>query len=464
MAIDLESLQAALAGIVGERHVLSGASMEMLEVGYHSDNLLAGTMVLPGSTSQVSQIAALCEAEGIALVPQGGRTGLSGGAASAPGQVIICLSRMSKIEKIDRRGSIAVVEAGASLHAVEDAAKLEGLSVGIDIAARGTATIGGMISTNAGGMEAFRNGSMRHRVAGLEAVLASGEVIDEMTEVTKCNEGYDIKQLFCGAEGTLGIVTRAVLRLVPQTPHPTTLLIGCDNADAALKLMCACQGASDLDLLHAEIMWRSAAHEIASEIGLTSVLSFCDANVYLVLEVACRTGNVALEDVFQEMLEVEGVEDCLLDALVAKNERERRDIWMIRESSFAIDSAIPNCVWFDVSVPMGGLDDYVAQVDQRLAKIDSAIKAYVIGHLGDGNLHYTIGSGQPLSAVQKQAVTDAVFDGLKDIGGSFSAEHGIGTDKRDSLHHYASPSKIRLMQQIKRAFDPKGIMNPGKIV
>lgn len=464
MTDQLASLTATLAGIVGARHLLQGSLLETLEVGYHPDNLSAQIMVLPGSTQEVSQIAALCEKEGIALVPQGGRTGLSGGAVSEPGQVIISLNRMAKIERIDTRGAVAVVEAGASLQAVEDAARLQALSVGIDIAARGTATIGGMISTNAGGMEAFRNGSMRHRIAGLEAVLASGEVVDEMTEVTKCNEGYDIKQLFCGAEGTLGIVTRAVLRLVPQTPAPTTLLVGCESADAALKLMRACHSAADLDLLHAEIMWRSAAHQIAGEIGLTSVLTFCDANVYLILEVACRAGGVAPEDAFHAVLEGNRIEECLLDALVAKNERERRDIWMIRESSFAIDSAIPNCVWYDISVPMGGLDDYVALVDQRLAGIDPAIKAYVIGHLGDGNLHYTIGSGQPLSTAKKQSVTDAVFDGLKEIGGSFSAEHGIGTDKRDSLHHYASPSKIRLMKQIKHTFDPKGIMNPGKVV
>ncbi|MDH3740106.1 MAG: FAD-binding oxidoreductase, partial [Hyphomicrobiales bacterium] len=282
MTSKLAPERAALAGIVGERHVLYGAALEALEVGYHPDNLSADTLVLPGSTAEVAQIAALCNNEGIALVPQGGRTGLSGGAMSEPGQIIICLSRMSAIEKIDALGAIAIVEAGVSLQAVEEAARLQGLSVGIDVAARGTATIGGMISTNAGGMEAFRNGSMRHRIAGLEAVLASGEVIDEMTEVTKCNEGYDIKQLFCGAEGTLGIVTRAVLRLVPQTPAPTTLLIGCESADAALQLMRACQRADSLDLLHAEIMWHSAAHEIAGEIGLNSVLSFCDAAVYLV--------------------------------------------------------------------------------------------------------------------------------------------------------------------------------------
>lgn len=464
MTDKLVSLRATLAGIVGARHVLQGSSLEALEVGYHPDNLSADTLVLPGTTQEVSQIAAFCEGEGIALVPQGGRTGLSGGAVSEPGQIIICLSRMSNIERIDPRGAVAVVEAGASLQVVEDAARLQGLSVGIDVAARGTATIGGMISTNAGGMEAFRNGSMRHRIAGLEAVLASGEIIDEMTEVTKCNEGYDIKQLLCGAEGTLGIVTRAVLRLVPQMPDPTTLLVGCDSADAALNIMRACHGAVDLDLFHAEIMWNSAAHEIAGEIGLTSVLSFCDAAVYLVLDVACRAGSITPEDAFQAVLDGEGLEDSLLDALVAKNERERRDIWMIRESSFAIDSAIPNCVWFDVSVPMGDLDDYVAQVDRRLADIDPAIKAYVIGHLGDGNLHYTIGSGRPLSDAQKQSVTYAVCDGLKEIGGSFSAEHGIGTDKRASLHHYASPLKMRLMKQIKQAFDPKGIMNPGKVV
>ena len=464
MANDLAKTTAALAGITGRRHVLHEPQIRALEVGYHHENLSADVLVLPVTTSEVSQIAAFCEQEGIGLVPQGGRTGLSGGAASKSGQVIIALNRMSEIEKIDKLAAVAVVGAGVTLQAVEEAANLEGLSVGIDLAARGTATIGGMISTNAGGMEAFRNGSMRHRIAGLEAVLSSGQVLDDMVEITKCNEGYDIKQLFCGAEGTLGIVTRAVLRLVPVTPAPTTLLIGCNNAEDALSIMRASQINPGLDLLHAEIMWHSAAEEIASDMKLSHILSFCDAGVYVILEVVCRATDTDVVDVIWTMLEEAGLEDKVLDALVAKNERERRDIWMIRENSFAIDNAYPHSLWFDVSVPLHQLDAYVALVEKRLIGLDPAIRAFVIGHLADGNLHYTIGTGLPLTAKMKQAITRAVFDGLKQMAGAFSAEHGIGIDKRDSLHHYTDPVKIRLMQQIKQAFDPKGIMNPGKVV
>ena len=464
MANELAKTTAALANIVSGRHVLHEPQIEALEVGYHPENLSADVLVLPVNTTQVSQVAAYCDQEGIGLVPHGGRTGLSGGAASKVGQVIIALDRVNRIEKVDKLAAVAVVGAGVTLQAVEEAANLEGLSVGIDLAARGTATIGGMISTNAGGMEAFRNGSMRHRIAGLEAVLASGAVLDDMVEITKCNEGYDIKQLFCGAEGTLGIVTRAVLRLVPVTPAPTTLLIGCNTAEDALSIMRASQTNPDLDLLHAEIMWRSAAMEIAEDMKLSQVLSFCEAGVYVILEVACRVSETDVVDVIWTMLEAGGLEDKVLDALVAKNERERRDIWMIRENSFAIDNAYPHSLWFDVSVPLHQLDAYVALVENRLAKLDPAIKAFVIGHLADGNLHYTVGTGQPLTAKVKQAITAAVFDGLKQMAGAFSAEHGIGIDKRDSLHHYTDPAKIRLMQQIKHAFDPKGIMNPGKVV
>ncbi len=460
----IESLGAELVGIVGEQHVLDKAAVAALEPGYHPDNLAAGLAVLPGNTAEVSKIISLCQREGIGMVPQGGRTGLSGGAVCAPDQLLVGLSRMSRVEKLDPLAAIAVVEAGATLQSVEDAVRQHRLTTGIDLAARGSATIGGMISTNAGGMEAFRNGSMRNRVIGLEVVLASGEVFNDMTEVTKCNEGYDIKQLFCGAEGTLGIVTRAVLRLEPESLAPMTLLLACADAASAFGIMRTCQRAADLDLLHAEIMWRSAAERIAREIGLRKVLSFCRAEVYVILEVACRSRAIGVDDALHDVFEDPALDGAILDALFAKNERERRDIWSIRENSAAVDANSPNHLWFDVSVPLTRLDDYVGSVERKIAGFDPSIGVYVLGHLGDGNLHYSIGSGETLTDAVQQSITDAVYEDLKQIGGSFSAEHGIGVEKRSSLQKYASPEKRQLMLEMKRAFDPKGVMNPGKVV
>lgn len=464
MATSSKSVAAELSGIVGEKCVLNSDQIANLDPGFHPDNLVAEICVAPASTKEVSDILSLCQREGIAIVPQGGRTGLSGGAVTTSRQVIVSLARMTAVERVDPLAAVAVVEAGASLQSVEDEARHHGLSCGIDLAARGTATIGGMISTNAGGMEAFRNGSMRHRIAGLEVVLANGDVLSEMTEVTKCNEGYDLKQLFCGAEGTLGVVTRAVLRLEPEPPMPTTLLVACNNATDALGIMRACQRTADLDLLHAEIMWRPAAERIAQAVGLSAVLSFCKADVYVIIEVVCRSGAGDAEEIVLLALEEGGLEDAMLDAIVAKNERERRDIWNVRENSAAVDVEIPNCMWFDVSVPLSRLDDYTGSVDARVAAIDPALGVYALGHLADGNLHYSIGSGEPLSPDVQSAIESAVYGELKQMGGSFSAEHGIGTEKRASLQKFASPSKLALMREIKRVFDPTGIMNPGKVL
>ncbi len=462
MNSDVEALRAELAAVAGAKFVAGRAALDGLDPGFHPDNLAADLAVHPATTDEVARIVGVCGRHGVAIVPQGGRTGLSGGAASGAGNVVLDLRRMSAIERLDPLAGTAVVQAGVTLQTVEEAANAHGLSVGIDLGARGTATIGGMISTNAGGMEAFRNGSMRNRVLGLEAVLASGAVLGDMTEVPKCNEGYDLKQLFCGAEGTLGVVTRAVLRLAPAVESAVTLLIGCANAADALKIVSACKGARALDLLHSEIMWRNYATKVAGEIGLSAALGFCDAPAYLLLELATRDGapGEAVHALFDDPV----IAGAMIDAVVAKNERERRDIWRIREESFIVDNVVPHCSWFDISVPLGRIDAVVQDVEARLNALDPEIGIWVMGHLGDGNLHYTVGSGKPVSDARKADIADAVYGGLKDMGGSFSAEHGIGTDKRASLAKHGDPEKLRLMREIKRVFDPQGIMNPGKVL
>ena len=462
MTADPLAQRSEFESIVGSRNVLDAAAMAGLDPGFDSDNLSADLLVMPASCGQLAEVVAVCNRDGIQIVPHGGRTGLSGGGSSRAGQVIIALTRMSKIEQLDPMATIAVVEAGATLQSVEAAAREHGLSVGIDLGARGTATIGGMISTNAGGMEAFRNGSMRNRVIGLEAVLADGRVLSDMAKVAKCNEGYDIKQLFCGAEGTLGIITRAVLKLEPAKPDPTTFLIACEDAASAIKLMRAAQGAEHLDLIHAEIMWRDAAHLVARCSGLSHVFAFCDAPVYAIFELICRAPQIGAEEALFEA--IEPVAESLLDAVVAKNDRERKDIWRVREDSFVIDAELPGGMWVDVSVPLGELDAYVAGVVRDLAAIDPALRAYAIGHLADGNLHYTITKGEPLGGELSAAITSALYEPLKPMGGSFSAEHGIGTEKKNYLAKYASPEKLHLMRSIKQMLDPNGIMNPGKVL
>ena len=448
------NLTADFATIVGARHVHTRASLAERDPGFHPDNLAADLAIYPASTDEIAQIVTLCAAQGVPIVPHGGLTGLSGAAAVAGNSIILGLRRMAMIEQLDPLAGTVLVQAGATLQAVEEAANEHGLSVGIDLGARGTATIGGMISTNAGGMEAFRNGSMRARILGIEVVTPSGAILKDLTEVPKCNEGYDLKHLFCGAEGTLGIVTRAVLRLTPAVTATTTLLIAVEDASKALSLMQVCRTAPGIELLQTEIMWRNYATTVAAGVGLSQVLSFCDAPAYLLLNL------IAEEDALDPLYS----HDAILDAIVAKNERESADIWRIREESFLIDSTVPHCQWFDISVPLARIDETVAAIATRLTTLDPTIGIWVMGHLGDGNLHYTIGNGQPMSSERKTAIADAVYEGLKLAGGAFSAEHGIGLDKRHSLAKHGNPEKLRMMRAIKLAFDPKGIMNPGKVL
>ena len=444
------NFHASLSAITGAKHVHDRAALSGRDPGFHPDNLAADIAVYPATTDELSEVVTLCAQHAIPIVPHGGLTGLSGAAASTQGSVIIGLRRMATVERLDPLAGTATVQAGASLQSVEEAASEHCLSVGVDLGARGTATIGGMISTNAGGMEAFRNGSMRARVLGIEAVTASGAILNDLSEVPKCNEGYDLKHLFCGAEGTLGIVTRAVLRLTPATTAKTTILIAVENAAAALSLMNTCR----TDLLHAELMWHKYAATVAAEIGLSHVLPFRDAPAYLLLELSAEQD--ALDTLFGH--------PAILDAIIPKNERERADIWRIREESFIVDNTVPHCQWFDISVPHSRIDETVAGIETRLKALDPDIGIWLMGHLGDGNLHYTIGNGQPMDAARKTAIADAVYSGLKSIGGSFSAEHGIGTEKRASLAKHSDPEKLRLMHAIKTAFDPQGIMNPGKVL
>jgi len=447
-----------LAAILGETGLRDATRMDEIEPGHHPQNLAAGLVALPRSAAEVQAIVRLCAAHGVAMVPHGGLTGLAGGAASREGQLVVSLRRMDAVEDIDPLEAVAVVGAGAKLQTVEEAANAKGLSVGIDLAARGSATIGGMISTNAGGIEAFRNGMMRARVLGLEAVLADGGLMNDMARVTKVNEGLDIKQLFIGAEGTLGIVTRAVLRLTPLPGERATALVAVESAKAAVNLFGRLRRASGGGrLLAAEIMFADYALLAATDLKLEALTDFSPAPAYVLVEMAGATGDI--EAALAAAIEAG---DGPLDALIAQSEAERARFWLLREETWAVERQKPAGLWFDVSVPLARVDAYMAGLRSRLDAIDPALGLYAMGHLGDGNLHVTVATGKPLQHL-KDPVSRAVEHGLKAMGGAISAEHGIGLDKRESLHREADPGKLAAMRAVKAALDPKNVMNPGKI-
>jgi len=455
---------AALEAIVGPRGIRHGKVTETLEPGIHPANLDADVVLLPASTEEVARIVAYCAQHGIAVVPHGGRTGLAGGAVSSPGQVVVQMTRMADVVAIDEDAGTAIVEAGATLGAIDRALAPHGLSVGIDLAARDSATIGGMVSTNAGGIEAFRNGVTRQRVLGLEVVMADGRVLDDLKLVTKANEGYDIKQLVIGAEGTLGIVTKVALALVPRPGARATALVSVASAGDAVRLFRRFRHHPGGTLLASEIMWPNFARVVAEENGLLGLLAFENdpSALFDILDVAddaAGSGHAFLEEVLGEAAEAGEIRD----AVFAKNDQERERIWTVREDSWAIDRAKPKGFWFDVSVPQGKLDRYAAEVVARVAVLDAGFEVFIMGHLGDGNMHLTVTAGKELPEMEK-AVSDAVYDGLVQMGGSFSAEHGIGLEKRASLVKHGSAVKRDLMRAVKVALDPKNIMNPGKVL
>lgn len=447
----------ALAVLGAITPVIDSDTLSGRDPGWHPDNLGAGVAVRPVTIDEVVSIVRWSAAHGIELVPHGGRTGLAGAAASAPGQLVVMLDKLDRVLSVDTSGGSVAVEAGATLEAVEAAVNAAGFTVGIDLAARGSATIGGLIATNAGGIEAFEHGVMRHRVLGLEAVLADGSVMDDLKQVIKANEGYDLKQLFIGAEGTLGIVTRAALRLSPLRANGTAALLACPDARSAAAVFHGLRRQHPGGLRAAEVMYRSYLDAVGDALALERLTGFSDTPLMLLVEIA-GLGVDAMSDALEPLL----MDELIVDAIIAASEQERADMWRIREESEAVDRLYPHGCWYDVSVPLGDLDAYWSRITAGIAALDPSLGIFVCGHLGDGNLHFTVSNGKRGGA-DYQAIADVLFAGLMRSGGSFSAEHGIGTEKLGSLRKLGNPVKRHLMLAVKRTLDPDNRMNPGKL-
>lgn len=442
---------------VNDKAVLRSNQVAALDPGWDVRNTQAAVAARPRNTEEVSAILKTCNQHGIPVVTHGGRTGLAGAAASAPGQIIMLTDRLEGGIDIDPMERVAVVSTAVTQQQLQEAAAEHGLSLGINTASRGSATIGGMISTNAGGMEAFRHGMMRQRLLGIEAVLADGSVISDLTRVPKANEGYDLKQLLCGAEGTLGVVTRAVIKLETAEPDSSTTLLAVPGAASALRVMRAVQQTGGL--LLCELMWNDYATTVAKTTGLSNVLAFCEnAATYLVVE--SSLAEEPLLKLFEPFFENGDV----IDAVMAKSKSESAEIWRIREDSQAAYQLLKNPALFDISIPLRQLDIYMQGLQENLRKMPGEITLHALAHLGDGNVHLSMGREAPWSGNEKEALCIAVEQGVKDMGGAVSAEHGIGLDKLDTFHRNASTSNLIAMRAIKAALDPNGILNPGKVL
>lgn len=455
---DLQSdISELLSAIVRADAILRSNQVAALDAGTDERNLDAGVAVRPKDAAEVSAILSACNARRIPVVTHGGRTGLAGAAISHPGEVILLTDRLEGGIEIDPDERVAVVSTAATQQQVQEAAAAHGLSLGVDTASRGSATIGGMISTNAGGMEAFRFGMTRQRLLGIEAVLADGTVISDLCRVPKANEGYDLKQFFCGAEGTLGVVTKAVLKLEHAAPESSTTMLAVPGAASALRVMRAVEATGGL--LLCEMMWYGYAEASARNTNHQHVLAFCpDAPAYLVVEAALD------EDTLLETLEPFFESGDVLDAILAKSKKESGEIWRIREDSQAAMRDLQNALWFDVSIPLSKLDAYVTALRSRLEAIPGETQLHLLAHLGDGNLHANVGRAEPWSDAEKDAVKLAIEHGVKEMGGAVSAEHGIGIYKLQTFGRNVPEGNLVAMRAIKAALDPNGILNPGKVL
>ena len=449
---------AAITALLGSAQIRTPQDLAALDPGIDPHNFGACLLVRPGSTAEVATVLAYCHAERIPVVPQGGRTGLSGGAITQPGQVALSLERLDAIEVLDADQRSAVVGAGVKLGVLAAQAASVGLSPGIDLGARDSATLGGLVSTNAGGNEAFRYGTMRERVLGLECVLADGTVITELGQVRKRNEGFAVERLLIGAEGALGVVTRVALELVPARRPVATAMVALESLMQAVALARHLRTSA---LVALEVMSGNHAMAVVRSLGMTELASLA-AHPWLVLVEVEAASSEQAESLLIDLLGTASEQQLLLDAVLAHNAAQRHAMWRLRED-WAVDRERPGGLWYDISVPLSAMADYVARVAARVEALDSSLEVYVIGHLADGNLHVTVNAPYPVNE-RYEAIAPLVTDELNALGGSFSAEHGIGMEKQATLLRLVSPAKLALMQAVKRVYDPHGIMNPGKVL
>jgi len=456
----MDELIAELRSRLGTGSVLEGEDAQAKAVSFWSRLGAPRAVLLPRSAEEVSLILKLANQAGAPISPWGGKTGLVDG-AQADGALALSLERMNRIEQIDAEGLTMTVQAGCILQVACEAAEAEGLYLPLDLGARGSATIGGNISTNAGGNRVIRYGMMRDMVLGLEAVLADGTVISSLNRLIKNNTGYDLKQLFIGSEGTLGVVTRAVIRLRPRPTSQDTAIVGVESFDKLVVFLRRIELALAGGLSAFEVMWDDFYQLVTTPPALGRAPLACPHPYYVLVE-SLGADQDADSARFEAAL-VEALEGGdITDAAIAKSQAERQAMWALRDDVAQVARNGP-IFTFDVGLSLSSMETYVAELRAAFkARWPQTGSLTVFGHLGDGNLHVIAGVGSR-TAEDKTAVQDLVYGGIRSRGGSISAEHGIGLDKKAYLGWSRSESEISLMRTLKAALDPKGILNPGKI-
>lgn len=447
---------------IGEHKVLSSqqAAERISGVFGKANAIVAKALVLPESTEDVSSVLRICNDHKQAVVPHGGLSGLVNGAITNSDEIAISLEKMNTIQPPDIVNQFVEVQAGVILENLHGKVKESGFIFPLDLGAKGSCMIGGNIATNAGGLQALRYGVMRNLVLGLEMVLPDGTIINSLNPVLKNNTGYDLKQLFIGSEGTLGIITAAVLKIVPAPMYSSTSFLAVSDFENAVQLLTKAKHFFADKLVSFEILWQPFYQLLTNETSGNKKVIADQYPLYILTEVA---GNdVAIPSLLEGFAEKAMNDKLVLDAVFAGSQEDRRQFWRIRENVDHV-LAMHNPVFlFDISLPISEMEKYVAIVSNELKKNFDTVYCYVFGHMGDGNLHLMINCGEGNGAA-KELVEKIVYTPLQNIYSSVSAEHGIGLSKKKWLSFSRSAEEIQLMMSIKKVIDPNNIMNPGKV-
>jgi FAD/FMN-containing dehydrogenase len=466
-----DALLAQLAALVGPAQVLSDGDLSAWELDWRKRwRGRARAVVRPGSTAEVAAVLRCCAAHGVAVVSQGGNTGLVGGGVpdGSGTQVLLSLTRLRQVRAIDAANLTMTVEAGCVLQVAQQAAADAGLLLPLSLAAEGSCTIGGNLATNAGGTQVLRYGNARELCLGLEVVTPDGEVWNGLSGLRKDNTGYDLRHLYIGSEGTLGVITAAVLRLYPRPVATMTALAACASLEACVALLQRAQRHAGAGLTGFEVMGTLALALVRRHFPQIPQ-PLPPAPWTVLLEIADAESAEHARTLFESLLEDALADGLIDDAAVASSEAQSRAMWHLRESIPLAQAEEGLNIKHDIALPVSRIPAFVADTDAQLAAAFPGVRLVNFGHLGDGNLHYNVqvpegGNAGDFLRRHEHPINTLVYDAVQAHGGSISAEHGIGALKREELAQRKSPVALALMRSIKQALDPQQRMNPGRLL
>ncbi|WP_295954033.1 FAD-binding oxidoreductase [Rhodoferax sp.] len=468
----MQDLIDSLRQTLGAAHVLTDGDLSAYELDWRKRSRGKSLAVVrPGSTVEVAAVVKACAAAGVSIVPQGGNTGLVVGSTpdDSGTQIVLSLQRMQAVRAVDAANLTMTVEAGCILQNLQDVAEKAGFLFPLSLAAEGSCTIGGNLATNAGGTQVLRYGNTRELCLGLEVVTAHGEIWSGLSGLRKDNTGYDLRNLFVGSEGTLGIITAATMKLAPQPAATLTAWAAVPSLDHAVTLLGLAHQHLGAGLTGFEVMGQFALSLVAKHYPQQRVPLYLDTPWCVLLENSDSESETHARERFEHLLELAMEQGLVTDAVVAENIAQAHALWHVRESISMAQAEEGLNIKHDISIPVSRIPEFVQHTDALLTAQIPGVRLVNFGHLGDGNLHYNVqapaeGDAAAFLRTQEDRVNTLVFDAVMAHGGSISAEHGVGSLKVGHLEHYKSPVAMALMRSIKEALDPQNLMNPGRVV